>query len=329
MIVFVVLLVMLFGGGCAYRGSVLFVTKTSLGIDVDSKPPSASIAYDRVEGFLGPRYDNGGVPPVVGRLQTDGAVFNPRVRQLYATGSAAALVADQNASAGPTELKGEKMFMFFGTTTSTGLKVTFMGQYPDSFHIGYRRKEFSFIPLGHTKNSAGEDVDVYPSVLATLDNRLEVGTNPVGGPTSGLQVGQLFATGIAADEYARNPVVRQLFQDEVTDALAAYRTAVSSQDAEAKRILRCYLGVPFDKLPAVWKEANDRGLFRDATSLADMTTWYQAAQAAGTPAERESNLLKANRQYASEIDISVGSEPVRLQRLAQHRQTVCQAARTP
>lgn len=154
MIVFVVLLVMLFGGGCAYRDSVLFVTKTSLGIDVDSKPPSASIAYDRVEGFLGPRYDNGGVPPVVGRLQTDGAVFNPRVRQLYATGSAAALVADQNASAGPTELKGKKMFMFFGTTTSTGLKVTFMGQYPDSFHIGYRRKEFSFIPLWATPRTA-------------------------------------------------------------------------------------------------------------------------------------------------------------------------------
>lgn len=226
MIVFVVLLVMLFGGGCAYRDSVLFVTKTSLGIDVDSKPPSASIAYDRVEGFLGPRYDNGGVPPVVGRLQTDGAVFNPRVRQLYATGSAAALVADQNASAGPTELKGKKMFMFFGTTTSTGLKVTFMGQYPDSFHIGYRRKEFSFIPLGHTKNSAGEDVDIYPSVLATLDNRLQVGTNPVSGPTSGLQVGQLFATGVAADEYARSDVVRQLFQDEVTAAIEGLRSDI-------------------------------------------------------------------------------------------------------
>jgi hypothetical protein len=226
MIVFVVLLVMLFGGGCAYRDSVLFVTKTSLGIDVDSKPPSASIAYDRVEGFLGPRYDNGGVPPVVGRLQTDGAVFNPRVRQLYATGSAAALVADQNASAGPTELKGKKMFMFFGTTTSTGLKVTFMGQYPDSFHIGYRRKEFSFIPLGHTKNSAGEDVDIYPSVLATLDNRLQVGTNPVSGPTSGLQVGQLFATGVAADEYARSAVVRQLFQDEVTAAIEGLRSDI-------------------------------------------------------------------------------------------------------
>ena len=42
--------------GCASRlDTVVFVTKTSLGVDVEQTPPTASIAYDRVEGYFGPR----------------------------------------------------------------------------------------------------------------------------------------------------------------------------------------------------------------------------------------------------------------------------------
>ena len=73
--------------GCA--DSVLFVTKTSIGLDFDTKPPAASIAYDRTEGYLAPRYDNGAIPPVYGRIRSDAKIFNANVRQIYATGSAA------------------------------------------------------------------------------------------------------------------------------------------------------------------------------------------------------------------------------------------------
>ena len=34
--------------GCASSDHVLFVTKTSIGIDFDSKPATASRAYDRI-----------------------------------------------------------------------------------------------------------------------------------------------------------------------------------------------------------------------------------------------------------------------------------------
>ena len=75
--------------GCTTPDAVLFVTDTSIGINVESKPPTVSVAYDRTEGFVGPRYDNGAIPPVVASLQTGGNVFNPKIRQVYATGTAA------------------------------------------------------------------------------------------------------------------------------------------------------------------------------------------------------------------------------------------------
>jgi len=75
--------------GCNDPNTVLFVTNSSLGINFDSKPATASIAYDRVEGFIGPRFENGGAPPAVASMQTDGNIFNPTVRQTYATGAAA------------------------------------------------------------------------------------------------------------------------------------------------------------------------------------------------------------------------------------------------
>src|SRR6187455_573354 len=74
---------------CNDPNTVLFVTNSSLGINFDSKPATANIAYDRVEGFIGPRFENGGAPPAVASIQTDGNIFNPTVRQTYATGSAA------------------------------------------------------------------------------------------------------------------------------------------------------------------------------------------------------------------------------------------------
>jgi len=74
---------------CNDPNTVLFVTNSSLGINFDSKPATANIAYDRVEGFIGPRFENGGAPPAVASMQTDGNIFNPTVRQTYATGAAA------------------------------------------------------------------------------------------------------------------------------------------------------------------------------------------------------------------------------------------------
>ena len=72
-------------GGCA-PDHVMFVTDTSLGINVETKPSStASVAFDRTEGYIGPHYANGAIPPVVGSVHVEGeSLLSPTVSQLYA-----------------------------------------------------------------------------------------------------------------------------------------------------------------------------------------------------------------------------------------------------
>ena len=100
--------------GCATVDDVLFVTKTSVGFELDSKPATANISYDRIEGYIGPRYDNGAMPPVVASIQTDGGILNPQVKQVYATGAAATnlVVGSGQPAKAPTDLSGSKKLVF-------------------------------------------------------------------------------------------------------------------------------------------------------------------------------------------------------------------------
>ena len=57
---------MLLAGCATGPDRVVFVTKTSLSVlDYDTAPPGVGIAYDRVEGYFGPSYASGAVPPVI------------------------------------------------------------------------------------------------------------------------------------------------------------------------------------------------------------------------------------------------------------------------
>ena len=60
----------------------------------------------------------------------------------------------------------KKRLVFFGTSTTLGLKAGFSGDgYPDSLTFGYKRKEFSFIPRltfqGERLRPAAQSVRVY------------------------------------------------------------------------------------------------------------------------------------------------------------------------
>jgi hypothetical protein len=216
--------------GCADPNSVLFVTASSIGIDVDTKPPTASIAYHRVEGYIGPTYQNGGLPAAVASLQTGGTVFDPRIRQVYATGAAANNAVGEPLPPGPgaangqqpveppPELSGDpkqKRLAFFGSTTTLGLKVSFEnGGYPDSLTLGYKRKELSFLPVASTARPDGTTVDVYPSVLASIDTT----TTAISLHGTGLTSEQFIATGRAAETLARNPKITSAFQAIAADA---------------------------------------------------------------------------------------------------------------
>lgn len=224
--------------GCADPDRVVFVTDTSIGINVDSKPAAVSLAYDRTEGFIGPRYDNGAVPPVVASIETGGTVFNPEIRQVYATGAAAVLATNHSgAQGGPTELVGGRRLVFFGTTTTLGVKVGFTSEvYPDSLVIGYKRKELSVIPLG-TEEVDGKKRDVYPSVLGSIDTTIS--TVDADDLTSaadrrravGLENAQFFATGLAAEALAAGQPIRTAFQVISAESVTASLSKAEREQA--------------------------------------------------------------------------------------------------
>jgi hypothetical protein len=207
---------------CNNPDTAVFVTSSSIGINVDSKPPTASVAYDRVEGFIGPRFENGGAPSVVASMETAGTVFNPQIRQTYATG-AAANIATGGKDEGTKDLQGPRRLMFFGTGTTLGFKVGFSPEgAPDSVVLGYRRKEISVIPLGiippqpaTATTPAVDGKAIYPSVLASIDT---TSTMTVMNQT-GLATKQFFATGRAAEALAQNPAVTIAFQAKSTASL--------------------------------------------------------------------------------------------------------------
>ncbi len=210
--------ILLLAAGCADPDSVLFVTVTNIGIDADTKPANVTIGYDRYEGYIGPTYGTGAIPPVVARIESNLAIFNPEIRQVYATGDAAKLVTGNQSSAPSNKaLSGKKRLAFFGTGTNIGLKVAFMANAPESISFGYKRKEFSFIPLGKTiDKDTGVEIDAYGSVLASID--MNVNTPSL--TTTKLGVSQFFATGIAAEQLAStNAEIRQAFKKIAAQAV--------------------------------------------------------------------------------------------------------------
>lgn len=219
-------------GACSHPDRVLFVTSSSLGINVDNKPPTVAIAYDRAEGYIGPVYENGAMAPVVGSIATGGTIFSPKVRQIYATGAASLKAVKDNVTDGPSELSGDpnkKRMTFFGTTTTIGLKAGFgTSGVPDSLTFGYKRKEFSFLPLQATTVN-GKTVDVYPSVLASIDSS----TNISSLEGTGLSTTQFFATGATADALADNAAIKSAFKSISQEATTSSLTPEDLAKAKA------------------------------------------------------------------------------------------------
>jgi hypothetical protein len=221
--------------GCAGQlNSVVFVTDTSLGINLDETPAIVSIAYDRTEGYIAPRYSNGALPPIVASIQTGGNIFSPQIRQVYATGAAALKAAGTaNVATGPATLSGDKALIFFGTTTTIGLKAGFTDgtPLPSSLVVGYKRKEFSYIPLGSQTVANGTE-DVYPSVLASIDTT--IGATSL--PATGLTVQQFFATGQAAETLAASAGVQSAFKSISNESVTATLSASEKQTAMAAAV---------------------------------------------------------------------------------------------
>lgn len=211
--------------GCSTgKKNILFITKTSLGVDIDSKPPTMDVAYTRREGTLSPEYKEGVLPQMASFSTGVRFPVNVAVGQSFATGHAATLLAKYiGTTANPalsksiptTEIENANVSRikgavadgkryFFGTDTSFGLHVTFgleTGGYPDSLSLGYKRKELAFVPI--SEDTDDNTVGI-PSLLATA------GLDFKGQQTGGnLEYIQFFATGGPASYLAAKQVIRE------------------------------------------------------------------------------------------------------------------------
>jgi len=219
-----ILCIFLFGCSDLGKKNVFFVTKTSLGVDVDSKPPTIDIGYDRKEGTVAPVFENGQVLSQMAAFSTQQGLINQAAGQSFATGNAAELMSKylmSNAALATTDIisidevnhthkltrKGDAQRYFFGTDTSFGLKVSLgveTGGIPDSLSLGYKRKEVAYVPLTEeSKDSGGVEVSL-PSLISTAGFE-----NKVTATDSNLLLRQFFATGAAANYLAAVPGIRK------------------------------------------------------------------------------------------------------------------------
>lgn len=233
--VFIVLLNLL--GGCAVGfDHTLFITKSNVGVDIDTKPPTAEISIARRELVIAPAFEGGQTPPVLAGFRTaNRMLFGFDVSSVFAGGDAAYVLTQPGdgepismlclsakpvgkLQLGPIPLgtyplptTGEIKPFVFGTDTSFGLKVAWSGmtaQFPDSLKIGFNRKEFALAPVFEKENN---DISCpyfvgMPPFLASI----EIATDAASPQSFAANYRQSFSTGSAAVELAKKEEIKKL-----------------------------------------------------------------------------------------------------------------------
>lgn len=264
--------------------NVVFVTKSSIGIDVEASTGTASLAYDRTEGYFAPRYTDQAPPTVYANMATNGKMIDRSIKQTYATGYAAELLSKPVpatpgpatrpallrptalatagaegtpvSSTAPLQSAAEPKALLFGTGTVFGFKLGIGPTAIDAFTLGFKRKEMSVIPQDERDGA-------FPSVLASID------TNAAATTVTASEAGviQFFATGVAADNLAVNARIHDKFEDSALSAIGAYREEERQQRRLALNTLSCLARLDDEQAKRVWKNASDLGLF-DKSAIA-------------------------------------------------------------
>ena len=244
---------------CVGYDSTLFVTKTNYGLDLSTMPPTMALDISRDEGVIAPQFEGGKTLPVLASFKASGNnIFSSSLGSTFAAGDAALTLATLYSSQSngpvssaaiqldsePTETRfgsgqtetvdfqsSDVRPVVFGTRTALGLGIgwsTMASAVPDSFTIGYNRKELALIPITQRAVVANADPTKscatakgssqtppahycmnLSSLLATLD--FYVDTKPAdeaASPNARTYYLQYFATGSAASSMATHPAVR-------------------------------------------------------------------------------------------------------------------------
>jgi hypothetical protein len=249
--------------GCVGYNSAFMATKTNVGLDLDTKTPTAEISLARREVVVAPTFENGQTPPVEASFRVKGGWIFASVATTFTGGDAAATVSDlfdkdtpegaaatnivdttlhlstapvRNQRGGKVHLQGPGTVrpLVFGTDTSIGIKVAWSGltaQFPDSAKFGYNRKEMAYAPIFGATNMSTHTYDVkMPSFLATTDTRAETSS----AEKSTFRYQQYFATGKAADLLALQSGVRSAIAERL-DHSAVKAAARITEERNAAR----------------------------------------------------------------------------------------------
>lgn len=234
----------LFCSGCGIGfNRTLFVTKSNIGVDIDSKPPVAQIDINRFEGVVSPGFEGGSTPPVLASFATHANPFSEfffGVSATFAGGDAAvglANPADTPPAQSDSQIcvttpphrsifgfdvsppkEGDVKSFFFTTDTSFGLKLAWTGttgQFPDTVRLGFTRTELALAPVfqqsGACQLNGKDGVGIkMPPFLAVIDNDVKLGTNAQGKNEIGYI--QHFATGKAASLRASQEDVQKVMR---------------------------------------------------------------------------------------------------------------------
>lgn len=223
--------------GCVGIDSTAFYTKSNVGLEVTSTPPTVALDISRNEGVITPQFEGGKTLPALASFKTgsDG-LFSGDISSTFATGKAAITMARLYNSAiegepfkSKLELNGaphksktdnsnplqtnEIRPVFFATKTSLGLNLSWSAMtasVPDSFTLGFNRKELAILPISYSNDSEKHYVD-QTSLLATLDfvyDNLNVPPGSSESNKSKRKYLQYFATGDSASYLATHPEVR-------------------------------------------------------------------------------------------------------------------------
>lgn len=286
------------------KKNVLFVTKTSLGVDLDASPPTMDIGFARKEGSLAPSVEGDALPVMSGIGGSGGlanSVFGAGASTNFAIGTPAVIVSqflgsevvidrdketlakiidpDERTEEGKkfanvgTIKKGERRRYFFGTDTILGFKVHLSEELkgiPDAAVVGWRRKELAYVPI----QEQGDRLRV-ASMLATSDFNVEAS-----GGDADAGYSQFYATGLAANHLAgipfvRNVVAKRILRDkEVNEQLEANQNKLEAARDEGlalhKKASGVIEGLPTAKLDLARTELAGTGLIDLADAFRDM-----------------------------------------------------------
>ncbi len=237
--------------GCSVgKKSILFSTKTSLGVDVDSKPPTLDVGYDRKEGTLSPVYPGGEVLPQMASFSTVSGLTQVTASSSFATGNAATVLAryftdletgpnrediinvDEMSVATIEGAKDPKRY-FFGTDTSFGVKINFgveTAGMPDGLSVGFKRKELAFVPIRTTEDHKA----TLPSLIGTSGLGVDA-RNPNDG---GVGYTQFYATGKPATYLAASPEIRRTLGIRILNDEQVYKELSQIESANKNTEIR-------------------------------------------------------------------------------------------